>query len=140
MTAEKRSATKLCEVYMRLLPEPEEFCGIIIANIFNYLAEAGELGSGVLTAFNEIAEHIAKQAAVIFMAGISEERAAVRKHTYGLRDKPYLHKRFEVLTHTVLLIEEPPSRADLNSALNSLFLEAARKHRQRVVIAGVEAV
>ena len=141
MTQGKRRLTTYYAAYMcRLLFKAEVFGSIVIANILHNLTEAGQFLCGVLSAFDQATEHLAEYSSVILVAGICKERAAVRKHTYGLRNKTYLHERFKVLAHTVLLIEEPPSRADLYPALYPFLLEAAGKYGQSVVVAGVEAI
>ena len=74
------------------------------------------------------------------MTGISEERTAVGEHSHRLGDKADLHQCFQILLHAVLLVEEPPSRADLHPALDAFLLETACKDGERIVIPGVETI
>ena len=78
-------------IFVKSVFKPEIFFGVVVADVLHYLAERIQLGNGILSVFNQVAEHIAQQPSVKLVAGIGKEGAAVGEHTDGLRHEADLH-------------------------------------------------
>lgn len=113
--------------------------GVVVANVLDDFADELDV-AGVLSVFDEVAEHFAKDAAEILVACVRKEAAAIGEHAHKLGKQTYLHEGGELTSHAVLLVVEPPRRTELHFAADTALLEAVDESGKNFVVARVEAV
>ena len=74
------------------------------------------------------------------MARVAEERARIGEHADEVAEAAERAERLQLLAHAVLLVEEPPGRAQLHAALLGAVLEAAHERGEHLVVLRVEGV
>ena len=74
------------------------------------------------------------------MARVAEERARVGEHPDEIAKAAERREDVELAAHAVLLVEEPPRRAELDLPARRGLLEAAHQGREHFVVLGVQRV
>lgn len=97
-------------VHLWNLPlEPEEFLGIVVADVFNHLVHTLHFRCGNLAVFHIMPDEVAQRAAEVFVARVGEEGAGVCQHADKSAQQAEHGECVHQLFHSVLLVEEPPA-------------------------------
>lgn len=113
--------------------------GVFGADIGDEFGEGGEV-IGQFAAIGFGADHVAEDAAEVFMAGEGEETARVGEHADEAREQSGGAQGVELEFHAVLLIEEPPTGTELDFSGAGAVLESAGEGGEEVIVAWVDVV
>ena len=85
-------------------------------------------------------DHLAQNAAEVFVARVAEETPAVRQHADEAGESPKLTKSFEVVDHAVHLVQEPPGGSVLHFAGAGTVLETTAESSHEGIVSWIEVV
>ena len=119
--------------------EPKVVFRVVVGYVLDDFSQPLHIG-GNFAALDLFAEFGAENAAEIFVPGVAQERARVGEHADEITEAAQRRQRLKLLFHAVLLIEEPPCRAELDLALVGTFLEAAHERGEHFIVAGIERI
>jgi len=102
--------------------EVEVFFGVVISNAGYYLGEHFHIHR-ILTVLCPSTDEVAHNTSEVFVTRIRNKRAAISKHTDEAGEHTEISKRLHLSYHTVSLIVEPPTRAELNLSGDGSLLE-----------------
>lgn len=88
---------------------------IVKANVFHHLAQQRDIRRR-FAGSHPTADHLAQNAAEVFVARVGEEAATVGQHPDEAAQQPELRQLGHLPLHTVFLIVEPPAGAELHLA------------------------
>ena len=114
----------------------KELNSIIVRNVAYDFAYEFDIVR-IFAVFEDIAEEVAQNSSEILVAGIGQKASAVREHTHEIRNERHVRKRVELAEYSVLLVVEPPSRAELNFARGQTVLKTIHKCGYNFVIARI---
>ena len=93
--------------------ETEISLRVIVADVLHHLLYEGHFLSWQLAVFHVLTDEVAQATAEVLVARVGEERAAVGQHAYETTQQAEYREAVHLAFHTVELVVEPPSAAEL---------------------------
>lgn len=104
-----------------------------IGNNFSYVFHI--IGQFAILHF--FTKQITQYSSEIFMSWKRKETSGIGKHTDKTADQSHIGKGIHLSDHSVFLIQEPPSRAELNLTFNASVIEITDHGGKNFVVGGV---
>src|ERR1700733_3232821 len=119
--------------------QPKELFRVRETNIAHHFADKSFVFRN-FAGFDVMPQKITEHAAEIFMTREGHERTRIRKHADETRKQTRVGKRVQLPLDRLLLIEKPPTAAELHFSCDASILKISNRSREKIIVGRIQIV